>query len=122
MAKDELIVIDRTYELVRWFLGRLAKFPRSHRYGLGQRIESRLFDVLERLVQAKYADRQTKRHMLETVNLDLEVVRMFCRLAHELAILPHKSHEHASREINEIGRMVGGWLKQQRRPTSSSKS
>ncbi|MBU0639005.1 MAG: hypothetical protein KKB50_09085 [Planctomycetes bacterium] len=39
MARDELQVIDRTYELLKWFLGRLAKFPRAHRYGLGQQIE-----------------------------------------------------------------------------------
>jgi hypothetical protein len=39
MARDELLVIDRTYEFVKWFLNHLAKFPRSHRYGLGQRIE-----------------------------------------------------------------------------------
>ena len=36
MAKDELLVIDRTYELLKCFLGRLEKFPRSHGQGLGQ--------------------------------------------------------------------------------------
>jgi len=30
MAKNELLVIDRTYELLKWFLGKLEKFPRSH--------------------------------------------------------------------------------------------
>ena len=34
MARDELQVIDRTYQLLKCFLGRLAKFPRAHRYGL----------------------------------------------------------------------------------------
>ena len=113
MTKDELLVIDRTYELVKWFLGHLAKFPRSHRYGLGQRIEARLYDVWEGLIRAKYAAKGSKADELSTVNLDLEVLRMFCRLADELAILPHKSHEYAIRELNEIGRMVGGWRKQQ---------
>lgn len=31
MAKDELLVINRKYGLLKWFLGRLEKFPRSHR-------------------------------------------------------------------------------------------
>ena len=54
MSKDELLVIDRTYELLKWYLGRLEKFPRSHRYGLGQRIETRLYEIFEGLVRAKY--------------------------------------------------------------------
>jgi len=40
MARDELLVVYRTYELLKWFLGHLAKFPSSHRYGLGQRSSS----------------------------------------------------------------------------------
>ena len=120
MAKDELFVIDRMYELVKWFLGRLEKFPRSHRYGLGQRIEARLYGVFEGLVQAKYAAGPEKIRTLETANLDLEVLRMLTRLGHELQMLPHKSHGYAAAEINEIGKMVGSWLKQQRSQHRSS--
>lgn len=120
MAKDELLVIDKTYELLKWFLGRLEKFPRSHRYGLGQRLETRLYGVFETLVHAKYATTEDKAADLAAVNLELEVVRMLSRLSHELGFLPNNSYEYAAREINEIGRMVGGWLKQQQRRTGSS--
>ena len=122
MANDELFVIDRMYELVKWFLGRLEKFPRSHRYGLGQRIEARLYGIFEGLVQAKYAAGPEKARALETANLDLEVLRMLTRLAHELQMLPHKSHAYAAGEMNEIGKMVGSWLKQQQRRGRSSTS
>ncbi len=57
MMKDELLVIDRTYELLKWFLGRLDKFPRSHRYGLGQRIESRLYSIFEDVGRAPVCER-----------------------------------------------------------------
>ncbi|MBN1347375.1 MAG: diversity-generating retroelement protein Avd [Phycisphaerae bacterium] len=120
MAKEELLVIDRMYELVKWFLGHLAKFPRSHRYGLGQRIEGRLYAVLEGLIRAKYTAGAAKWQELSAVSLDLEILRLLARLADELAVLPHKSHEHAVREMNEIGKMVGGWLKQQRHPKAPS--
>ncbi len=122
MAKDELLVIDRTYELLKWFLGRLEKFPRSHRYGLGQRIEGRLYGIFEGLIRARYAGSPAKTEHLNAINLDLETLRMLTRLAHELRMLPHKSHEYAMREMNDIGRMVGGWLKQQQRKRRSSTS
>ena len=41
------------YELLRWFLGHLGKFPRSHRYGLGQQIKQRLYAVFHGLLRAK---------------------------------------------------------------------
>lgn len=121
MAKENLLVIDRTYDLLKWFLGRLAKFPRSHRYGLGQRIETTLYGVFEGLIRARYCPPDARVAELHDLNLKLEILRMHSRLAHDLAMLPHSSYEFASREINEIGKMVGGWLKQQRRkPISSS--
>lgn len=115
MAENELVVIDRTYELTKWFLGHLARFPRAHRYGLGQRIEEKLYQVLEGLIHAKYGEGAGKIETLRTVNLELEVLRINCRLAHEMNMIPHKSHEYAVRELIEIGKMVGGWLKQQQR-------
>ena len=110
MAREELLVIDQTYELLKWFLGRLEKFPRSHRYGLGQQIEQRLYAVFDGLMRAKYATAADKREALIGVNLDLESLRMLCRLAHELGMLPHKSQEYAVREMIEIGRMVAGGM------------
>ena len=119
MAKDTLPVVARTYELLKWYLGRLEKFPRSHRYGLGQRIETTLYALFEGLVRACYAPAGAKAAELTEVNLKLEILRMHSRLANELAMLSHKSYEYASREIDEIGRMVGGWLKQQHAGRSS---
>jgi hypothetical protein len=30
-----------------------------------------------------------------------------------LRYLPHQGYEHAARSINEVGRMLGGWVKEQ---------
>ena len=37
---DELDVITKTYDLILWMVGRIAKFPRSHRFVLGERMEN----------------------------------------------------------------------------------
>ena len=114
-----MLVIDRTDRLLKWFLGRLAKFPRPHRYGLGQQIEQRLYAVFEGLLRAKHAASVDKREALTDVNLALESLRMLCRLAHEFGMLPHKSREYAARKMIEVGRMVGGRLRQQQRKADS---
>jgi hypothetical protein len=48
---------------------------------------------------------------LETANLQLEVLRFQIRLAKDLQCLRLNSYEFASRAVDEIGRMVGGWAR-----------
>ncbi len=43
MPKDqELIVITKTYDLILWSCNHTSKFPRNHRFVLGERIERNL--------------------------------------------------------------------------------
>lgn len=123
MAKnDELQVIQRCYDLVQWYLERIAKFPRSQRYGLGARLENGMCEVLAGLLQAKYSAAEQRIEHLHAVNRDLQVIRMFTRLACDMRLMPLRSTEHAARELTEIGKMVGGWLNQQQRKAACSTS
>jgi len=108
---EELAVIQRAYDLVKWSCGHVARFPRSHRFTPGERIERRLYDLLEGLIQARYT--RERQGLLRQANLTLEVLRYQVRLAHELRCLRANSYEHASRELRAVGAMVGGWLKGQ---------
>src|SRR5262249_26933692 len=104
---QELAVIRKTYDLVRGSCGHTRKFPRSHPFVLGERIERRLYELLETLIQARYTrDRQA---LLRQANLSLEVLRFQMRLAHDLRCLRTNSYGFASELLQEIGRMVGGW-------------
>ncbi len=117
---DRYPVIDRTYELIRWYLPHLAKFQRTHRYGLGKRIEDELYDVMKGLVSARYASPNRRSERLSSTNERLQMVRLLTRLANEIGLLPHKSYEHSARELLEIGKMVGGWTRQQNQLLPSS--
>jgi hypothetical protein len=109
MADQELPLLLKTYDLVRWSCLHTSKFPRSHRFVLGERIERRLYDLLETLIQAKY--RRDRQGLLQQANLTLEVLRFQLRLAHDLHCLRTNSYGFATQALQEIGRMLGGWLK-----------
>ena len=110
MAKgDELVVITKTYDLILWSCQHTSRFPRNHRFVLGERIERNLYELLETLIQAKY-DKQ-RGPLLEAANLKLEILRFQMRLAKDLQCLKLKSYGFASKAINEIGRLVGGWAR-----------
>ena len=48
---------------------------------------------------------------LTAANLGLEKLRFLCRLARELRYLDPRRYEHAARQLDETGRLVGGWRK-----------
>jgi hypothetical protein len=51
---EELTVITKTYDLILWSCNHTGKFPKNHRFVLGERIERNHYDLLETLIQAKY--------------------------------------------------------------------
>ena len=106
---DELIVITKTYDLVLWSCNHTSKFPRNHRFVLGERIERNLYELLEILIRARY-NRQ-RRELLDQANLVLEILRFQIRLAKDLQCLKVESYGFAAKAIDEIGRLIGGWLK-----------
>ena len=106
---DELTVITKTYDLIVWTVNHTSRFPRNHRHVLGVRIEQHLYDVLEALVEAKYS--RQRRGQLELTNRKLETLRFLLRLAKDVNCLKVNSYGFASKSVDEIGRLVGGWLR-----------
>lgn len=108
-AEAELEIIEKAYNLLIWSLNHITKFPRNHRYGLGGRLEARLSSVLDLLLRAKYnSDRLA---LLREVNIELELIRFHFRAARDLKCLSVESAGSAARFVNEIGKLVGGWIK-----------
>lgn len=108
---DELPIFVLWTDFLQWLLPTTAKFPRKMRQTFSERIEGLALDIFEELVDARYT--RDKLARLKSINLKLEKLRVLLRLSHSLQYLPHNSYEHASRQINEAGKMLGGWIKQQ---------
>jgi hypothetical protein len=111
-ATDELPIIQRTYDLIQWYVPLLNKLPRDHRFELGGRVITGLYDVLEQLILTRYAEKKQSR--LTAINGKLDVLRYQSRLLLDFGLLNSQRYQHAAQLINEIGAQVGGWLKQQR--------
>jgi hypothetical protein len=109
VTPQELPVILKFYDLVLWTLNHTARFPRHHRYSLGQRIEGTLQDLLDVLIEARYA--HGKAALLDRANVLLERFRFQMRLAKDLKVLALNSFEFQAKSVDEIGRMIGGWRK-----------
>ena len=103
--------VMKAYDLVRWLINHVGKFPRSHRYALGERIEQRMLTVLEHLVRAAYV--REKKDPLTSANSELQVLRLLVRLGRDLGFTSVSQYEFISRELVDLGRQIGGWAKAQ---------
>lgn len=109
--EDLLPLMQRAFDLCLSLYGHVNRFPRAYKPLLGRDILSASQQMLIRLITA------TRRHerlaVLREADLHLETVRILVRLAHRLTFLSHKGYEVISKELTEIGRMLGGWIKAQ---------
>ena len=76
--EEDLTVFTKTYDLILWSCNHTARFPRNHRFVLGERIDRNLYELLETLLQAKY--QRERSALLDTANLKLEILRFQMRL------------------------------------------
>ena len=109
MSNPELPVIQRTYDLLKWSGERVARFPRVHRDSLGAIILSRLNNLFDLLLEAKYT--RQREPLLIRANVLLEQLRFRVRLAFDLRCLRPTGYGFAAGELDAVGRMVGGWRK-----------
>ncbi len=108
--------LEAMYQFLLWLLPAVDKFPRNRKFVLGERIETTALDVLDSLIAATYT--RGRDRMLLDANLGLERLRFFMRLSHDMRLLDNQRYEHAARSIDDIGRMVGGWVKAHRAHTA----
>jgi hypothetical protein len=99
------------YDFSKWLLDKTEKFPRKVRFSFSNRIDNLALDIIEGIIEARYS--RNKKEMLRRIDLNMEKLRVLLRMCHDLRYLDTKGYEFSARKINEAGKMVGGWRKQQ---------
>ena len=96
-------------------LDRTQKFPKSIRFTFSTRIDNLALDILEQIVESCYAHRSRKPELLREVDGMLIRLRVLMRLCFNRRHLDRRGYEQVARNLDEAGKMVGGWGRQQKR-------
>jgi hypothetical protein len=111
MAASTVKAVPKLYDVIMWLMGRVERFPRSQRFTLGDRILNISLDTLDLLIEATYTRKRLP--LLQKANVQLEKLRFLIRLCQDLKLLSTKQYAYISGEINEVGKLVGGWIRSQ---------
>lgn len=85
------------------------QFPKHERHILAAEIRTCCNSLLRLSVRA--AKKYYKKTTLQDLDIEVEILRAMVRKAHRLQYIDIHRYEVWSRLVDEIGRMVGGWLR-----------
>ncbi|NCQ33142.1 MAG: four helix bundle protein [Armatimonadetes bacterium] len=113
----------KAYDLCVWLLGRTAKFAAQYRTCLAAKIDEAAVELVLTLRRAAET-KECEPHLRRADELVADL-RVLLRIAYGVkAFRGSKSYRYAASGMDEIGRMIGGWLKQTatRKPRSAQVS
>lgn len=108
---DDLPILQKMYELYKVFYQYAVNFPKKDRFGIGQRCENQILDLVEWTIKASKSRRENKQAILYQISLQLDTLKIFIRLMKEIRTIDLKKYTIIQGHINEIGKMLGGWIK-----------
>jgi hypothetical protein len=115
MPRRESPIFVRTYDWLRWLLPLTLQFPKSQRFLMAQRLQDKSLRFYDHLVAA--GRRVDVAENLQKADVLLEQIRLNVRLCRDMDLIRPRQYEHAARLLDEIGRLLGGWLAKQKQGT-----
>lgn len=121
---EDLILFTRLFDLLAWLVPRSETFPRAFRNTVTQRLLDAALDCQESALAAQGVRstlRATHLAQADTALARLRLyLRLYLRLAHHWRWLSDGQYEHVSHQVAEVGRLLGGWLRQEGRAATES--
>ena len=108
---DSLPIINRTYEVYKAVVYINHDLPKRWRFSLGIGTEDTIVELVQNLVMAKNAPKSMKAGYLIKASASFEVLKMKLRLYVEFDLVNKTRVFQLQDKIEEIGKMLGGWLK-----------
>jgi len=103
-------IFVKTYDFLIWFIPLTLKFPKNQRFLLAERASRMALDFYDTILEAVMEPtRQTE--LLPQADRLLTKLRLYTRLSYDLHCINLGKHEHATRRLDEIGRLLGAWQK-----------
>ena len=86
--------------------------PKIHRHSLGQRIDTLFVEIIEAISVASFLAREEKQAYVRLAARKIDTLKILLMVLWETKSLDNKKYIALSVPINEIGKMLGGWIGQ----------
>jgi hypothetical protein len=115
-------IIQHSYNLFRSLHDLTPAIPKLARHTLWQRCQNLCLDILQGLISTGYLPPEKRAEKLLRLSESLDLLRVLIRLSFETKIISQKAYLSLQQAIDDIGRMLGGWLKSIRIGSGASRA
>lgn len=102
-------IFSKTYDLVAWLIPLTIKFPRSQRFVMAATLQREVIHFQELIIEAVHQKDKTR--LLASADAELDKIRTHMRMCLEMGLIQSGQYEHAARQMTEVGKLLGGWIK-----------
>lgn len=107
----DISIVHKTYKFYVRLYSCIKTFPKKDRFTLGQKCENTALEILELLFLANSKPNSKKIPVLADVDLKLKVLQTLIRICNDVRAIEQKTYISLEEPLEEIGRMLGGWIK-----------
>lgn len=105
----EYPIFSKTYDLIAWLVPHTQKFPKSQRFVMAKRVEDAALNFQALIIKARKVTGAARAEVLLLADVELEVLRVSLRLCQDLKLLSFAQYEHVSKQVVEVGNLLGAW-------------
>lgn len=107
----DIPIFHKVYSLYKTLHGYHSTIPRMQRYTLWQRCENTSLTLLERVISTGHLAGAVRTQEIHEMSKGVDLLKVLIRLAKETHTITPKQYLELQTLLQEIGKMVGGWLK-----------
>ena len=107
----DIPIFHKIYDLYKLLHSYHSRIPKSERYTLWQKCENTTLALLEALIETSHRKGEERIQALYSISNKLDLLKVLVRLAKETHTIDNKQYLAIQEMIQEIGRMIGGWIK-----------
>jgi hypothetical protein len=104
----DIPIFAKSYEFYKRLTLGIVTFPKTKRYTLGQKLDDITLEIFEHLISVP---NNNKTETLYKVSNKIDLLKILLRLAKDTLALTNKNYLELQEMLQEIGKMLGGWIR-----------
>lgn len=105
----DIPIFTKLYDFYKNLTQAITSFPKTKRYTLGQKLDNLTLEMFELLLFIPAS--KDKITTLQQISIRLDLLKILLRLAKDCQSLTDKNYLILQTILQEIGKMLGGWLR-----------
>lgn len=115
-APSETSIVHKIYKFYLAFSSAAETFPKKDRYTIAEKATNLALEILELALLAHSKEKRSKILILAKMDVKLKVLKYLVRGSLDVKAINEKKYLFLEGLLQEIGRMLGGWIKSIQQP------